>query len=141
MIYYDTKTKKLENVKESKNLLFLYNTKLGRIILKIITKKVFSKIMGFLTNTKFSKIFINKFIKKNNIDMNRYEKRKNKSFNDFFTRQLSPKKIYKTSKVNDLVSPCDAKLRVYKIDNKLQINVKNSIYSIENLIQNKVPNS
>lgn len=141
MIYYDTKTKKLENVKESKTLLFLYNTKLGRIILKIITKKVISKIMGFLTSTKLSKIFIKKFIKKNNIDMNRYEIRKYKSFNDFFTRQLSQKELSKTSRITDLVSPCDAKLKVYRIDNKLQINVKNSIYSIENLIQNKVPNS
>ena len=141
MIYYNTKNKKLENEKISKSLVFLYTSKLGRTILKVITKPVFSKISGFFINTGISKIHIKKFIKKNHIDMNRYEKIKYRSFNDFFTRRLTEQAYLKTSKIEDLISPCDAKLSVYRIKNNLMVNVKNSIYSIENLIQNEVPSA
>ena len=141
MIYYNTKTKKLENDKESKTLTFLYTTSVGRFILKIITKPFFSKINGFFINTKISRIYINRFIKKNNINMDRFENIKYKSFNDFFTRNLTKKELFKQSNKFDLISPCDSKLSVYKINKDLKVDVKNSIYNIENLIQNKVPNT
>lgn len=141
MIYYNKKTKKLENDTSSKSLNFLYTTKIGRIILKVITKPFFSKMNGFFLNTKISTIYINRFIKKNNIDKNRFEDKKYKSFNDFFTRKLTKKEQIKQSKAFELISPCDSKISVYKISKDLKVNVKNSIYSIENLIQNKVPNT
>lgn len=141
MIYYNTKTKKLENDTGSKSLTLLYTTKLGRFILKIITKPFFSKMNGFFLNTKISKVYINRFIKKNNIKKERFESANYKSFNDFFTRKLNKKELFKQSNKFDLISPCDSKLSVYKIDKNLQLNIKNSIYNIENLIQNQVPSS
>lgn len=141
MIYYDTKSKKLENKKETKSLTFLYTTKLGRTILKVLTKPFVSKIVGTIINSSISKIHIKGFIKKNHIDINRYEKRKYKSFNDFFTRRLSENYLMKSSKINDLISPCDSRLSVYRISDSLTINIKNSVYSIENLIKNEVPNT
>ena len=58
---------------------------------------------------------IPKFIKNNHINMNDYEKKDYKSFNDFFTRKIKEGK----RKINDdkynLISPCDAKLKVYKL--------------------------
>ena len=139
MIYYDSKSKKLENDKPPKSLSFLYTTKLGRNVLKIITKPFFSKMNGFFLNTKLSKLYINKFIKNNNINMNRFDKVNYASFNDFFTRELSQKELIKTSRAFDLISPCDSKLSVYKISSDLKVNVKNSVYSLDNLIKNKVP--
>ena len=50
MKYIDRKTKKIVEVKDQKILIFLYTTKLGRIILKITTKTIFSKIFGYITN-------------------------------------------------------------------------------------------
>lgn len=139
MIYYDTRSKKLENDKAPKSLTFLYTTKLGRYILKIITKPFFSKINCFFLSTKISKVYIKKFIKKNNINMNRFDKVSYASFNDFFTRELSKRQLDKSSKPFDLISPCDAKLSVYRVTPDLKVNVKNSIYSLDNLIKARVP--
>ena len=141
MMYYDTKDKKLKNDKNSKSLTFLYTTKFGRSILKIITKPSFSKFTSFFINSSISKIHIKSFIKKNNINMDRFDKVSYASFNDFFTRELSEKELIKTSRAFDLISPCDSKLSVYQITPDLKLNIKGSIYSVENLIQNKVPNT
>lgn len=139
MIYYDRKTKLTINNKESKFLKFLYKTKAGRIILKILTKKKISVLFGYLTDTKISKLYIKKFIKDNDIDIKRYEEKEYKSFNDFFTRKLKKETKKENINKNMLISPCDAKLTVYKINDELTINVKNSIYSIKNLIKDEVP--
>ena len=135
MKYYIRKTDELKNIKDRKSLIFLYKTIPGRIILKLITKPIFSKPMEKLTNTKLSKIYIKKFIKNNNINMNNYEKKDYKSFNDFFTRKVNKSKRNQKSTKNQLISPCDSKITIYKIDKKLTINVKNSKYSIKNLIK------
>ena len=139
MIYYDRKTKITQNVKDSKPLMFLYKKVPGRIILKIITRKSISKVFGLLTKTKLSTIYIKSYIKKNNIDMTRFESKKYKNFDDFFTRKLINIKPKKDINKNLLISPCDSKLLSYKIDNDLTITVKNSKYNIENLIKEKVP--
>ena len=135
MKYYIRKTDELKNIKDRKSLIFLYKTIPGRIILKLITKPIFSKPMEKLTNTKLSKIYIKKFIKNNNINTNDYEKKDYKSFNDFFTRKVNKSKRNQNSTKNQLISPCDSKITIYKIDEKLTINVKNSKYSIKNLIK------
>lgn len=140
MKYIDRKTKKIVEVKDQKILIFLYTTKLGRIILKITTKPIFSKIFGYITNTKASKIYIKRFIKNNNINMEYYETANYKSFNDFFTRKINKSKVKEVINNQLLISPCDAKLTVYNISDNLTINVKNSKYNIENLIKEKVPN-
>lgn len=140
MKYYDKKTKELINIKDQKSLIFLYNTIPGRIILKIITKPLVSKITGLIVNTKISKIYINKFIKENNINMDDYQKQNYKSFNDFFTRKVKNSKRNQKSTKNQLISPCDAKIMAYRITKELTINVKNSKYTIKNLIKEEVEN-
>lgn len=138
MKIYHRKNKKIENIKDQKPLIFLYKTKIGRIILKIITLPVFSKAFGLIINTKLSTIYINNFIKNNKIEMERFENTKYKSFNDFFTRKVNNQKPDKIYEQNVLISLCDAKLTAYEISDKLTIKVKNSMYSIENLIKEKI---
>ena len=137
MKYIERKTKKIINIKDQKSLIFLYKTIPGRIILKIITQPVFSKITGHLINSKLSKIYIKRFIQKNNIDMTKYKKETYKNFNDFFTRNVNNPKPEKDINKNLLISPCDAKLMVYEIKENLTINFKNSTYNIETLIKEK----
>lgn len=139
MIYYDRKTKITQNIKDSKALIFLYKTIPGRILLKLITRKPISKLFSLLTKSRISKIYIKKYIKKNDIDMSKYEDKNYKSFNDFFTRKLKTQSKPKKEE-NKLISLCDSKLTMYKIDDKLTINVKNSKYSINNLIQEDISN-
>lgn len=129
---------KIENIKDQKPLIFLYKTKLGRIILKVITLPIFSKVFGLIIDTRISTIYINRFIKNNNIDMTRFEKIKYSSFNDFFTRKVNNTRPEKTYEQNVLISLCDAKLTAYEISDELTIKVKNSVYNMENLINEKV---
>lgn len=140
MKYYNRNTKEILSIKDQKSLIFLYKTIPGRIILKVITKPFISKQTEKITNSKISTLYIKKFIKKHNIDMNDYQKQKYKSFNDFFTRKVNNPFPKKEINKNMLISPCTAKLMVYKIDKNLQIKVKNSIYTIENLIKEKTTN-
>lgn len=137
MKYYNRSTKEIIDIKEQKSLIFLYNTTPGRIILKIITQPLFSKPSEKLTNSKISKLYIKRFIKKHNIDMNNFQKTKYKSFNDFFTRKVNNQTPDKDINKKLLISPCTSKLMVYNIDKDLTINVKNTKYTIENLIKEK----
>lgn len=115
---------------------FLYNTIVGRCILKVMTQPVISKVVGFFMNTKASTIIINKFVKKNNINMAEFVKTKYSSYNDFFTRKILPnKRIIDNNKLS-FISPCDAKLTAYTISSDSSFNIKGSKYTVSNLIQN-----
>ena len=91
-MYYDLNNKKTIKVKDSIALKFLYNTILGRIILKIATTHLVANIYANYMNSKLSKHKIKKFIKKNNINMDDYELVEYKSFNDFFMRNIKADK-------------------------------------------------
>jgi len=111
---------------------FLYNTILGRIVLKIVICPSLSKLYGVYMKTPLSRIHIKGFIEKNHIDMSRFEEREFKSFNDFFIRR--PKRLKIDADEKRFVSPADSKLFVYKIKDNLSIPVKKGIYTIEELI-------
>ena len=119
----------------NKGLLFLYNTRLGRIFLKLIFINPFvSKVVGWFMDTKLSCVMIKKFIKSNNIDMSEYEDKKYTSFNDFFTRKVKKEKRVFDDNKNSLSSPCDSYVTHYKITDDLLFNVKNSLYSISSIL-------
>ncbi|CCV64983.1 Phosphatidylserine decarboxylase [Alteracholeplasma palmae J233] len=113
---------------------FLYRTLIGRIILRLLITKVVSFSMGLFMNSFLSKIFIKGFIKKNKIDLSLCEKKKFKSYNDFFTRKL--KEVSYDKEVTSFISPASSKLSAYVIKEDLTYTIKNSQYSIENLLQN-----
>lgn len=118
-------------------LRFLYQNPIGRGVLKILTLPFLSVLSGKALNSSISKYRINHFVKKNNIDLSRYEKREWKSFNDFFCRKLQPE-LQQLGDVNadELISPCDAKLSVYSICDGLVMPIKESAYTVSSLIQN-----
>ena len=133
---YNRQTKKLIDDKTSISLKFLYNTLLGRLILKLVTNSFFSNLIGIYMRSSLSKLKIKKFIKKNNINMDEYVNAKYKNFDSFFTRKIKEGKRILSNNKDDLISPCDGKLLVYKIDNDLKLNIKNSIYTINELLRN-----
>ena len=114
---------------------FLYETKIGRIILKVLTCPFISHIVGFLHDTKLSKIKIKSFIKKNNIDMSIYEDKEYISFNDFFKREKKDKRV--KCQIGDFISPADSKLLVYEITDDLKVTIKNTTYKLNDLVDNK----
>ena len=131
MNYYDLKSDKYYSESESKGLKFLYSNIFGRLILKLITLKPIVNIYAKYENSIFSKHKIKKFIKKNNINMDDYIEENYKSFNDFFMRRIKPEKRVLE---DGFIAPCDAKLSAYKIDSDLCLKIKNSIYTIDELI-------
>lgn len=122
---------------ESNALLFFYKNFLGRCILKIMTRRFISILGGIYMDSRFSRMRIPKFIKKNNIDMNEYEEKKYTSFNDFFTRKIKPEKRLISTNKDFFLAPADSKLTVYSIDSDTCFWVKNSCYTIEELLQDK----
>lgn len=133
MIYIRNNNTYIEE-KESLLLKILYNTFFGRLILKIFTYKWFTSLGGLLLNSSFSKIFIKRFIRKNKIDMNEYTQAKYKSFDDFFTRKIKKDKRKLNKDDNILISPCDSKLSIYKITTNQTFKIKNSIYTVAELL-------
>ena len=90
---YNRKTKEYLIMPEpSATLTFLYDTVPGRILLKIMTTRAVSKLVGFYMNTRLSKYKINRFIKSNNIDMIDYLDTTYKNFNEFFSRKIDRQK-------------------------------------------------
>ena len=129
MLVYDRKLKTSVNEPEYKQevLQFLYGSKIGRILLKtIFARPWFSKLYGLYISSPLSKGKIRKFQTLYGIK----DGKKYKSFNDFFTRNLT---FETASKENELISPADAKLCVYRIADNTKLRIKNSVYSIDEL--------
>ena len=131
MKYYDLKNDIFKEEHPNNALNFLYNTILGRFILKIATTKLVANIYALYMNSKFSKRKIKKFIQINHINMDDYIEKEYKSFNDFFMREI---RLDKRPIEKDLFAVCDSKLSIYKIDENSKFNIKNSIYTVEELI-------
>ena len=118
-----------------KGLSFLYNTKLGRIILKpLVANKLLSTIVGHILDSKLSCLIIKPFIRKNKIKIDDFERKKYYSFNDFFIRKIKPEKRNIIKDKNAFISPCDSKLTVYNINDETMFKIKNTIYSVSSLI-------
>lgn len=134
-MFYNRNTKEYNEVITSKYLKFLYNTFLGRIILKIFTSKFSNNVIGLYMSSPLSKRKIKKFIKVNHIDMSEYVESNYNSFDDFFVREIKEGKRFFNPDENILLAPCDSKLLVYKIDENSCFNIKNSKYTIKELLQ------
>lgn len=120
-----------------KLLNILYHTFWGRILLKLIANRSFSKLNAIYNNSKKSITKIRPFIEKYNIQMNDFENKKYQSFNDFFTRSLLKGKRDICINPERLIAPADSKLSVYHITKNLQISVKNSTYSIDEILRDR----
>ena len=119
---------------QAKSLSFLYTTALGRGCLKLLIKPSVSKISGKFLSTKLSTHMIKSFVKKNNIDLTQYEQRKFNSYNDFFTRKVLDGKRSIDMDKKAFISPCDAKLSVYNISKSNTFKIKDSYYTLQDLL-------
>ena len=118
----------------NKSLSFLYKTRLGRTCLKVLVKPSVSKISGRFLSTKLSSKMIKRFVKKNQINLSEYETRKFNSYNDFFTRKIAKGKRNIDVDKKAFISPCDSKLSVYKITKDSSFKIKDSYYTVSDLL-------
>ena len=129
---------KIEKLNYSKSVKFLYNTFFGRIILKLITNRIVSKIVACFFNSKLSIFMKNKVIKDKNIDMSMFVNIKYNNYNKFFTRKYLPKYLNVDKNKNVFISPCDSKLMILKINENDSFKIKNSIYKLNDIINNDI---
>ena len=114
---------------------FLYDTAPGRLVLKAITRPWLSKAAGAFLSSGLSKTFIPGFVKNNGIDLSQCENTVFPCFNDCFTRKLKDGTRPIDPDPSALISPCDGLLSAYRIEQGLVIPVKQSRYSIADLLQ------
>lgn len=120
-----------------RKLLFLYNTVLGRLMLRFFISKTYSKRNAKSNNKKNSARKISRFVKTYRIDLTEFENIDYTSFGDFFIRKIKAGKRPISTGIYDFISPADSKLLTYKIDEALNIHIKNSIYTVSELICNE----
>lgn len=117
-------------------LKFLYYNVLGAPILRLMTSRWVSKLAGRYLDGKLSRGKIKKYIKKHGIDMSQFIEEDYKSFNAFFTRRIKPELRPFDLDPNALVSPCDAKLSAYRIDENSAFDIKGFTYTTTDLLKN-----
>lgn len=139
MKYYDIEGKLFENeTSQDKLLEKLYTTPLGQSVLKILVSPFVSKVGGLFLSSPLSKVMINPFIKKNDIDMSQYEETEYKSYNQFFTRKIKDGARPLCENENVLLSPSDGKVSCYKLDDGAVFEIKKGKYSCESLLRDKI---
>ena len=125
------------NEKQNKFLEKLYCTVGGRKVLRFLTRPFVSEFVGVFMDSGLSVPLIKKFVRSSGIDTSQYNMIKFRSYNDFFTRTIKPEKRPIDYDRNHLISPCDSKLSVYKINNDSIFRIKNSYYRISDLVKNE----
>lgn len=121
----------------SLGLKFLYHTIPGRFILSQLVKPSVSVMMGRFLSTGLSARLVPGYVKKNEIDLKRYEVPAGgySSFNAFFTRRLRLEN--RPIPESELIAPCDGLLTVLDIDSESNFLIKNSNYSLVRLLKNR----
>lgn len=129
--------KRIPLPKESGSLRFLYGTLPGRCILKLLTSRWISILCGKYLDSPASKRLIDGFITKNNIPMEEYEEENYTCFNDCFCRKIKPQMRPIDQEKSHLIAPCDGLLSVYPIEDTTIFPVKQSMYTVEELVQDE----
>lgn len=120
--------------KQDKTLRFLYKTFSGRVVLKMLTRPVVSKVTGSVLNSRLSAFAAKSAIKKRKIETALLEKTKFRSYNDFFTRKLKDGGRVVDMTPGSLISPCDSKLSAYDIGEDNCFVIKGTPYTVKDLL-------
>lgn len=116
---------------------WMYGTRPGRLLVKLMIRPGVSRAAGWLLDRHVSALAVRPFIRKNHICMDDFERRRFRSFNDFFTRRVLPGKRPVDDAPAHLIAPCDSKLTVYDIRPDSRFRVKGTEYTLEGLLQSK----
>ena len=138
MKIYDRKGQEVIVDQSQNNLLkLLYSHVLGRCLLKVLTLPFITYLGGIYMNSFLSKHKIQPFIQKNQIDMSQYIVQDYHSYNDFFKRQIKREYRQFSKDSHTLIAPADSKLTYYPIFQDTHLKIKDSLYSLEDLLQNQ----
>lgn len=116
---------------------FLYETLMGRMLLKILIRPHLSVFCGKMLDAKWSKCLIPYFLRKNHISLEEYVPKRYESFNDCFCRKIKRKYRPVDMRKNHLASPCDGYVSVYPIKRGMVLPVKQSHYRLSDLLHDE----
>lgn len=124
-----------ENTLQDRFLEILYGHWGGRLLLKPLVSPFVSEIGGAFLDSGISRAFIKGFLRNHSIDMGDYRETEYRSYNDFFTRRMRPdaRRVDRNPEV--LISPCDGRLSVYRIEQDCAFCVKHTLYTAESLLR------
>ncbi len=120
-----------------RTLRFLYHTRPGRMLLKPLTCRPVSKVSGRFLDSRMSKPLIRPFVRKNNIDLRDFYADNFRCFNDCFTRRIREPLRPIDHRPESFISPCDGLLSVYPIQGDTVVPVKQSRYTLADLLDDK----
>lgn len=115
-------------------LRFLYHTPVGRLLLKPLCARPISRLCGRFLDSPLSKPLIRSFVRKNGIRLEDFFSDDFLCFNDCFSRRIRPELRPVDASPDALVAPCDGLLSVYPIQKGAVILVKQSMYTIDDLL-------
>jgi phosphatidylserine decarboxylase len=118
-----------------RSLQFLYGTIIGRMLVRVIASKTISRLNGAYNRTRLSVHKIQTVIHQYSIVTDEFENANFKSFSDFFSRQIKASARPFSSRKQDLISVADAKLTYHKISADLRLDIKNSQYTLTEILQ------
>ncbi len=123
--------------REKGALPFLYETTLGRGILKLLTARWLSKAAGAFCDSRLSKPLIRGFVEKNGIDLSQFADTDFSCFNACFTRKIRPELRPIAPGEETLLSPSDGLLSAYSIADGTVFPAKQSAYSVASLLRDE----
>ena len=113
---------------------YLYGTASGRVLLRLLAGRGISRMAGKMLDTPASRVLIGGFIRRAGIDTEEFDLSGIRSFNDFFCRPLKPGRRSVDGDPSALIAPCDALLTAVPIRKGTVLQVKQSRWSVERLL-------
>ena len=114
----------------------IYGSVAGRMLIRPLVTPVVSIAMGWILDSRLSAAAVKPFIRFNHLDMSDYEKRKYTSYNDFFKRKIREGARHIDMEPGHFISPCDCRVSVYPVDEKARLHIKQTEYTIDELLRN-----
>lgn len=120
--------------REGAALRFLYGHASGRAVLKLLSSRPVSQAAGRFMDSPLSRPLIGPFIRKNAIRMADYLPLPYACFNDFFCRPIRRELRPMPDEGEAFPAPCDGYLSAYRISGDLVLPIKQSRYSVAELL-------
>ena len=126
-----------ENDLQDRFLHVMYSHAAGRAAMKPLVQPAVSRAAGCFLDSRWSVPMIAPFVKKNHISLKECTTKQFASFNDFFVRKLNRDARPFSDAPGDFISPCDARLTVYPVCENGKFEIKNTVYTLEQLLRDR----
>ena len=126
-----------ENDLQDRFLHMMYSHAAGRAAMQPLVQSFVSRAAGCFLDSRLSVPLVAPFVKKNHISLKECTAKQFISFNDFFVRKLKMDARPFSNAPQDFISPCDARLTVYPIYENGKFEIKNTGYTLEQLLRDR----